>query len=590
MSRSIPPSRSPRVRSIVAATLLAACEPGDSLDDLDDDVDDATNQALVDYGAASIYGIHSYPKPGAPPPSWLGGGARRLWVVENVLWGPQTASWYRVGEQCPANATCGVLGAVAAQNTEIIARIDDYGGGQFGQHTASVPQSWEQLWAFKQTVKSTLFANSKTAVTRFAKTVLVGNEVNLCSENIPANEANAAGACVGANARFFTQPAWYAEVYTQMRIAIREASAAVGYPDVRVMVQGSSPLGYGRNRYTHYVLQHLCGKPVDAIALHAYGFADVPGEDGTFGFSAQVDAQMRGIDEACGGEFKNVPVVITEFSRGSRDVEDSAFVENVYDWIAAWNANPKNHPIAGATYFLGRDPTNAFPHEHLDADDPNDHIASKDAFARATAKDRKARIGGSTSPGVSTTNECSTGGTKRSFSETPFSITGPILNHWNGAGALQYIGLPISNARLETNSSGAKLCTQWFERRRVEYDPKTGKFYGGLLGNERVEEDYERLRTQGALEPHPSQSPGCVRYGQTGFQVCGAFKTEFEKNGGVVRFGYPKSREFEYETASGKRFAAQYFERARLEWQQQPSGAWVVMRGLLGNELYRNER
>ncbi len=49
-------------------------------------------------------------------------------------------------------------------------------------------------------------------MTRFAKTVLVGNEVNLCGENFPANEANAAGACVGANARFFTQPAWYAEI------------------------------------------------------------------------------------------------------------------------------------------------------------------------------------------------------------------------------------------------------------------------------------------------------------------------------------------------------------------------------------------
>jgi hypothetical protein len=36
MSRSTPSLRSPRVCSIVAATLLAACEPGDSLDDLDD--------------------------------------------------------------------------------------------------------------------------------------------------------------------------------------------------------------------------------------------------------------------------------------------------------------------------------------------------------------------------------------------------------------------------------------------------------------------------------------------------------------------------------------------------------------------------
>jgi uncharacterized membrane protein len=35
-----------------------------------------------------------------------------------------------------------------------------------------------------------------------------------------------------------------------MRSAIREASAAVGYPDVRVMMQGSSPLGDGRNRFT----------------------------------------------------------------------------------------------------------------------------------------------------------------------------------------------------------------------------------------------------------------------------------------------------------------------------------------------------
>ena len=48
--------------------------------------------------------------------------------------------------------------------------------------------------------------------------------------------------------------------------------------------------------------------------------------------------------------------------------------------------------------------------------------------------------------------------------------------------SLALFGYPISAAQVETNSSGERVLTQWFERARFEYHPTNPEPYRVLLG------------------------------------------------------------------------------------------------------------
>jgi hypothetical protein len=53
--------------------------------------------------------------------------------------------------------------------------------------------------------------------------------------------------------------------------------------------------------------------------------------------------------------------------------------------------------------------------------------------------------------------------------------------------SLALFGLPLTEARMETNTSGDRVMTQWFERARFEWHPRNPDEYKvllGLLGNE----------------------------------------------------------------------------------------------------------
>ncbi len=80
------------------------------------------------------------------------------------------------------------------------------------------------------------------------------------------------------------------------------------------------------------------------------------------------------------------------------------------------------------------------------------------------------------------------------FSETGHAIAPEFWDYWTSHGlefgdrgvsereALALFGYPISEARLETNSSGDTVLTQWFERARFEYHPDNPAPYKVLLG------------------------------------------------------------------------------------------------------------
>jgi hypothetical protein len=570
-----------RAPFLVLFALAAGCiPPADS-----EGENQGTNEDAVSYASNSIFGIHFYPNPGGAPPDWLGGGSRRIWVTEMAASG-DSYDWYHFNGNCYDNTTCGMFKKIAAQNAEIIARIDYNRNGHY-----SVPQDWNALWDFRTLVRERLFAsNDGTPITRHARTILVGNEVNLCGENDMPESCGAPWPS-GSAAQKWTSPAWYAEVYRQMRGHVRGFASEFGYPDVNVMLQGASPAGYGGSRYMSYVLDNLCNDTVDAIALHGYGWLNDPGGDGTYGFSGDIAAQLRGIDEACGGKFRNVPVVVTEFSRGTRNVPDSDFVYKVYDWINKWNADANHHGIAGATYFVGRGP--GWAEENITSDWPVQHTQARAAFKAATANDWKARVGGAPGGALPTGNECSLGGSAQTFNQTGYTVSGTFNSFWKQNGGLPVFGYPISNARTETNSSGFTVCTQWFERQRFELH--NGQVLLGLLGSERGREDFRQMADQGALAPKGSAPAGCSFFKETGHTLCGGFKSYWQghglvNGGSLMLFGYPISEEFQYRAANGKVHVAQYFERARLEWHPENAAPYDILQGRLGAEIYRNER
>ena len=112
----------------------------------------------------------------------------------------------------------------------------------------------------------------------------------------------------------------------------------------------------------------------------------------------------------------------------------------------------------------------------------------------------------------------------RSFATTGRSVCGAFLSYWQSHGlelgdpgvgereSLALFGLPLTAPRVETNSSGDRVLTQWFERARFEYHPAKPAGSQVLLG---------RLGAELTGEPAPLPSmtlrttPGSVPQGQT---------------------------------------------------------------------------
>jgi hypothetical protein len=80
--------------------------------------------------------------------------------------------------------------------------------------------------------------------------------------------------------------------------------------------------------------------------------------------------------------------------------------------------------------------------------------------------------------------------------------------------------------------------------------------------------------------PAPAQAQSRIYFPQTGQFLGGAFRSYWERNGGVEIFGYPISPEF-VQNRDGR--VAQWFERARFELNV-VNGQAVISLGLVGRE------
>jgi hypothetical protein len=169
---------------------------------------------------------------------------------------------------------------------------------------------------------------------------------------------------------------------------------------------------------------------------------------------------------------------------------------------------------------------------------------------------------------------------RRCFAETGQCISGPIRTYWERNGGLPTFGLPISAAREEL-VEGRALVVQWFERDRLEIQPD-GAITAGRLGARYLEltgRPWQRGEGGGP-------AAGCRWFDQTGYQVCGAMRAYWERNGGLERFGYPLT-DLITETIEGRSYEVQYFERRRLESHPEHAGTpYALLLGLLGREIY----
>jgi hypothetical protein len=173
------------------------------------------------------------------------------------------------------------------------------------------------------------------------------------------------------------------------------------------------------------------------------------------------------------------------------------------------------------------------------------------------------------------------GVTQQQVGPTPsVNISARLRAYYDRCGGERIFGRPIS-ALIE---EGGRTY-QWFERARLEYDPRLAgtpyEVQGGRVGVE---------ATAGRSFPRPApfqDRPGARFFPQTGYGLSGGFLTFWQQNGGVEVLGYPISGELQETLSDGQVHTVQYFERARLELHPQNPAPYQIQVGLLGRALYR---
>jgi plastocyanin len=188
------------------------------------------------------------------------------------------------------------------------------------------------------------------------------------------------------------------------------------------------------------------------------------------------------------------------------------------------------------------------------------------------------------------------------FPETGHAVRGRFLRYWRahgldlgyynqGAGvyrqSLALFGYPLTDEFRERLEDGNEYTVQYFERARFEYHPENPEPAPGAIG----QEDYTVLLGQFGRALHPADPPvpppggNSAYFPETGHSLGGAFRTFFDRNGGLPTFGYPLSEPFEERLEDGRVYAVQYFERARFELHLENQAPYGVLLGQFGRRI-----
>ncbi len=276
-------------------------------------------QARAD--APWIYGIHWYGSSGSTDVEAMSGG-KGLWVLENVnTWSSPSAS----GQKSK-------FATEVARGHSIIVRLQPRWG-----------------WAVPTEAEMDAYLDAVRDVAETLK-----NEVHIWQIG---NEMNNPGEYGGMN----LSAADYVSRFKRIRDVIHEVQSPLGPQMVLLGPTSSFALGYQIS-----MLLLLDPQDVDGFAIHAYGldpnFDPEPiAINSVNNFAAAVQEHTEVIDQF---GFPYKPVWITEFDRCSSPQTDAQeavsaqFLHMAYDWLAGWNANPSNHPVMSAMWFVYPDDSN----------------------------------------------------------------------------------------------------------------------------------------------------------------------------------------------------------------------------------------
>ena len=177
------------------------------------------------------------------------------------------------------------------------------------------------------------------------------------------------------------------------------------------------------------------------------------------------------------------------------------------------------------------------------------------------------------------------------FLESGHTLGGEFKRFWEQNGGVAKLGYPISEETEEANPlDGQVRRVQYFERAVLEYHPEyAGRPDAVMLAS------VGRWVTAGRQFPTVApftSTPDRAYFEQTGHSVKQAFLQFWQREGGVLKFGYPISEELpEISSADGKVYTVQYFERARFEWHPTDADTPTeVQLGLIGKQAWEAHR
>jgi len=423
-----------------------------------------------------------------------------------------------------------------------------------------------------------------------------------------ANEAN-----IGAewplcdNARQPITPERYVRAFKLARKAIHDQP---GHGGDQVVMLGvgvyNVQIGINWIQYYEAILNGLGAGGADGIALHAYTRSSNPAEINTdvihsddhrqWGFRAYRDFLAATPQWA-----RRLPVYITETDQnGKWSSTETNWVPTLYDEIRTWNSGPDSGAHqkiqAVALYRWSSPPPNGVPPDGFAL---YNQPTVQRSFTTAMATDSPSPA--PSQPSESRTNDCSTealGNAPFTPPETGFTISGWIQRYWNEHGNVPIFGYPLGNAHRLINSSGDYVCSQLFQRHRIELQLNADgslKMAGnyafvtlGRVGAERLLRDADLIngRRLGYGESG-GNTADCQSFMEVPYKICGALKQYWNTQGGLGLFGFPQSDLFTYRTDDGREYTSQYFERARFERHPEDG---TIKGGLLGDELNRGVR
>lgn len=275
-----------------------------------------------------LYGVHWWGyTPGQPidtgPAVMLDCPQYGGWSLETVL--THSASWWGA-----SHFTGLYQDLYTSKNVSIITRIDYNWGETVPSPTNPNYSSWPSSCA-----------GAVNTLRNWCHIWLIGNEPNIIGEGNgwPDNKVT---------------PAGYAQIYRNVRNAIRAASPSPAGPHV-VLIAAPSPGGVipgvrwmDGDQWLGQVIDNIPAGEIDGFAIHAYG--------GTLaGFEASYRATLALID---GKGLQDRGVYMTEWNKAAdpaqptTEAASAQFVRDAYASVNAWNQTENRHNIVCMTWFV----------------------------------------------------------------------------------------------------------------------------------------------------------------------------------------------------------------------------------------------